>query len=235
MKSDRSAAVEGAILELQGVGRDYALGATLVRALDGVDLSVAEGERLAILGPSGSGKSTLLHVLGCLDTATRGRYRLDGVDVAGLDRDGLAAVRCDKVGFVFQRFHLMPRQTALDNVALPMRFAGLSSAERRRRAAQLLDRVGLGDRMDHRPGELSGGQQQRVAVARALANRPRVLLADEPTGNLDSHSGEEVMDLLLQLNAEGTTLAVVTHDEDLAARIGRVVRMLDGRIVSDGR
>ena len=222
------------MIQLEDVGRDYTLGSTLVRALDSVNMSVAEGERLAILGPSGSGKSTLLHVLGCLDRPTSGRYRLDGVDVAGLDRDGLAAVRCEKVGFVFQRFHLMARQTALENVALPMRFAGVATGERRRRATELLTRVGLEDRLDHRPGELSGGQQQRVAVARALANRPRVLMADEPTGNLDSSSGEEVLQLLLELNGEGTTLLVVTHDEDLATRMGRVVRMLDGRVVKDG-
>ncbi len=221
------------MIELNDVGRDYTLGTTLVRALDAVNLHVEAGERLAILGPSGSGKSTLLHVLGCLDRPSRGSYHLDGVDVASLDRDELAAARCEKVGFVFQRFHLMPRQTALENVALPMRFAGMGAGERRRRAAQLLERVGLADRAQHRPGELSGGQQQRVAVARALANRPQILMADEPSGNLDSHSGEEIFELLLELNREGSTLVVVTHDEELAARLGRVVRMLDGRIVSD--
>jgi ABC-type lipoprotein export system ATPase subunit len=220
------------MLELEGIGLDYTLGESRVRALDGVDLSIRAGERLAILGPSGSGKSTLLHVLGCLDTPSRGCYRIEGQDVAGLDRDGLAALRCERIGFVFQRFHLMPRQTALENVALPMRFAGLGLRERRVRAAELLARVGLADRAKHRPGELSGGQQQRVAIARALANNPRVLLADEPTGNLDSRSGEEVMGLLLDLNTEGMTMVVVTHDEELAQRIGRIVRMLDGRVIN---
>lgn len=222
------------MIELQGVGRDYEMGATLVRALDAVDLRVAEGESVALLGPSGSGKSTLLQLLGCLDQPSRGSYHLDGVDVGSLGRDTLAALRCRKVGFVFQRFHLMPRQTALQNVMLPMRFAGTPAKEQKERAKALLDRVGLADRAGHRPGELSGGQQQRVAVARALANRPKVLLADEPTGNLDSAAGQDVLELLLELHAAGTTLVVVTHDEELAERLQRTVRLHDGRIIQAG-
>ncbi|MAW60437.1 MAG: macrolide ABC transporter ATP-binding protein [Planctomycetes bacterium] len=223
------------MLELQGVGRDYTLGATVVRALDAVDLQLARGESLALLGPSGSGKSTLLQVLGCLDQPSRGSYRLDGVEVSGLHRNELAALRCRKVGFVFQRFHLMPRQTALQNVMLPLRFAGVEPRRQRARAEELLARVGLADRMRHRPSELSGGQQQRVAVARALANDPCILLADEPTGNLDSRAGEEVLELLLELHAAGTTLVVVTHDEELAGRMQGIVRLHDGRIVADSR
>lgn len=223
------------MIQLQQVGRDYELGTNLVRALDAVDLEVAAGESVALLGPSGSGKSTLLQVLGCLDRPTRGEYHLDGVAVAGLSRNELAALRCDKVGFVFQRFHLMPRQTAWQNVMLPMRFAGVDPREQKHRAMRLLERVGLADRAGHRPSELSGGQQQRVAVARALANDPCVLLADEPTGNLDSSSGQEVLELLLELHAGGTTLIVVTHDEELANRMQRIVRLHDGRIVSDAR
>ena len=223
------------MLEFQGVGRDYTLGATVVRALDAGDLQLARGESLALLGPSGSGKSTLLQVLGCLDQPSRGSYRLDGVEVSGLHRNELAAMRCRKVGFVFQRFHLMPRQTALQNVMLPLRFAGVEPRRQRARAEELLARVGLADRMRHRPSELSGGQQQRVAVARALANDPCILLADEPTGNLDSRAGEEVLKLLLELHAAGTTLVVVTHDEELAGRTQGIVRLHDGRIVADSR
>ncbi len=223
------------MIELTGIARDYATGDATVHALADVDLSVRAGEMIALLGPSGSGKSTLLHLLGCLDSPTRGTYRLNGRDVSGLDRNQLAAVRNEHVGFVFQRFHLMPRSTALENVALPLRFAGVGVRERRRHAAELLDRVGLGDRKSHRPSELSGGQQQRVAIARALAVNPPLILADEPTGNLDSQSGSEVLDLLLELHADGRTVLVVTHEEGLAARSQRVVRLLDGRIVSDER
>ena len=221
------------MLELSDIALDYPMGESIVRALDRVALRIERGERLAILGPSGSGKSSLLHVLGCLLTPSAGSYRLEGEEVGALDRDALSALRLAKIGFVFQRFHLMPRQSALENVALPMRFAGVARRERRRRAAALLERVGLDQRASHRPGELSGGQQQRVALARALANRPRLLLADEPTGNLDSRVGEDVLELLLELHAEGTTLAVVTHDERIAERLGRVVRMRDGGVVAD--
>jgi ABC-type lipoprotein export system ATPase subunit len=221
------------MIELNQVRRDYSLGQSVVAALDSVDLQIAAGESVALLGPSGSGKSTLLQILGCLDQPSAGSYRLDGVTVAGLDRNQLAALRCEKVGFVFQRFHLMPRMTAEQNVMLPMRFAGLAPAKQRERARELLDRVGLADRAKHRPSELSGGQQQRVAVARALANQPRILLADEPTGNLDSVSGKEVLALLLELHASGMTLIVVTHDEELAKGMQRIVRLHDGKIQAE--
>ena len=221
------------MIELSGIAREYFQGTSAVRALREVDLSIDRGESIAILGPSGSGKSTLLHVLGCLDTPTQGRYTIDGEDALSLDRNRLAELRNRRFGFVFQAFHLMPRSTALENVALPLRFAGMALGERRRRALELLERVGLADRVDHLPTELSGGQQQRVAVARALACRPDVILADEPTGNLDSQSGTEIMALLDELNREGQTLVVVTHDEQLAARARRVIRVLDGRVVSD--
>jgi ABC-type lipoprotein export system ATPase subunit len=221
------------MIELNQVRRDYSLGQSVVAALDSVDLQIAAGESVALLGPSGSGKSTLLQILGCLDQPSAGSYRLDGVTVAGLDRNQLAAFRCEKVGFVFQRFHLMPRMTAEQNVMLPMRFAGLAPAKQRERARELLDRVGLADRAKHRPSELSGGQQQRVAVARALANQPRILLADEPTGNLDSVSGKEVLALLLELHASGMTLIVVTHDEELAKGMQRIVRLHDGKIQAE--
>jgi len=221
------------MIDLTDIGRDYAMGEVRVHALAGVTLSIEAGESVAILGPSGSGKSTLLHVIGCLDTPTSGSYRLDGVEVARLGPAELAAVRNEKIGFVFQSFHLLPRSSALENVMLPLRLAGVGLGERRRRATELLERFGLGDRLRHRPAELSGGQQQRVALARALANRPRLLLADEPTGNLDSQSGADVMTLLGELNEAGTTLVVVTHDEELARASRRVIRMHDGRVVED--
>ena len=222
------------MIRLEAVSKDYVTGETAVHALREVDCTVEAGEYLSILGPSGSGKSTMLHVIGCLDTPSRGRYLLDGEDVSGLDVNRMAEVRNRRFGFVFQAFQLLPRATALDNVALPLRLAGVGLAARRARAAALLDRVGLADRATHRPTELSGGQQQRVAIARALANQPGVILADEPTGNLDSQAGQEVVALLEELNAEGRAVIVVTHDEHLAARTRRVIRMLDGRIVSDG-
>ena len=223
------------MIKLRGIGRDYASGDATVHALSDVDLEIEAGEMLALLGPSGSGKSTLLHLLGCLDRPTRGTYHLSGRDVSRLDRNQLAAVRGEQIGFVFQRFHLMPRSTALENVALPLRFAGVSVRERRARAADLLRRVGLDDRRHHRPAELSGGQQQRVAIARALAADPPLILADEPTGNLDSQVGGEIVDLLLELHSEGRTVVVITHDESLAARAERTVRLLDGRVFSDER
>ena len=221
------------MIELTGIDKEYAQGESTVHALRAVDLLVEAGESISILGPSGSGKSTLMHLIGCLDTPTRGRYLLEGEEVGSLDPGRMAEVRNRRFGFVFQSFHLLPRLSALENVAMPLRFAGKSTAEQRERAAALLERVGLTDRLTHRPSELSGGQQQRVAIARALANRPAVLLADEPTGNLDSHSGEEVVALLEELNGEGQTVIVVTHDEGLAARTSRVIRMLDGGIVAD--
>jgi len=221
------------MIRLESVAKHYVTGATVVRALGEVDLEIGAGEYVSILGPSGSGKSTLLHVIGCLDTPSSGRYLLDGEDVSTLDPNRMADVRNRRFGFVFQAFQLMPRQSALDNVALPMRFAGVRTDERRERAAALLEKVGLAGRVDHRPTELSGGEQQRVAIARALANGPDVILADEPTGNLDSASGGEIIELLEALNVEGQALIVVTHDETLASRTRRVIRMLDGSIVSD--
>ncbi len=221
------------MIELESIAKEYAVGEATIEALRDVSLEISRGEYVSVLGPSGSGKSTLLHLIGCLDTPTRGRYRLDGEEVSGLDPNRLAQVRSLRFGFIFQAFHLMPRATALENVALPLRFAGVRPAEGRERAAHLLARVGLPDRLAHLPSELSGGQQQRVAIARALANRPDVILADEPTGNLDSQFGIEVIELLEELNAEGQAVILVTHDETLAARTRRTIRMLDGRIVAD--
>jgi putative ABC transport system ATP-binding protein len=219
------------MIRLQNVSKRYRTGGMDVNALDGVSLCFEPGEYAALLGPSGSGKSTLLHILGCLDRPTSGAYTLDGIDIGQLDINGLAEIRNRKIGFVFQSFHLMPRLTALENVGLPMLFAGTGASERRERSAALLARVGLGDRSNHRPAELSGGQRQRVAIARAMANRPSILLADEPTGNLDSHSGAEIIGLLEELRDEGKTVIVVTHDEALARRTKRIVRLLDGRMI----
>ena len=221
------------MIQLKGVSKTYASGATTVHALREVDCTLQRGEYVSVLGPSGSGKSTLLQVIGCLDTPSAGRYLLDDEDVSRFDVNRLAEVRNRRFGFVFQAFHLLPRSTALENVALPLRLAGVKAKARRERATELLDRVGLADRRGHLPSELSGGQQQRVAIARALANRPDALLADEPTGNLDQRSGEEIVALLEELNGEGRAVVVVTHDETLAARTTRTIRMLDGRIESD--
>jgi len=219
------------MIELHEVCKRYRADGSEVDALRDVTLHIERGEYVALLGPSGSGKSTLLHVIGCLDRPTSGTYRLDGIDVVGLEINRLAEIRATKVGFIFQSFHLMPRLTALENVALPMRFGGVPAADRAARAHALLDRVGLRPRAAHRPAQLSGGEQQRVAIARALANRPAVLLADEPTGNLDSKSGAEIVALLEELHDEGRTVIVVTHDPSLGRRAGRVIRLLDGRIV----
>ncbi|MEM6673190.1 MAG: ABC transporter ATP-binding protein [Planctomycetota bacterium] len=223
------------MIELEGIGRDYPHAGDVVRALRSVDLTIEGGEAASVVGPSGSGKSTLLHVLGLLDTPSRGTYRLAGRDVSALDRDERARVRNREVGFVFQRFHLVGRLEARENVALPLRFAGTPRRERLRRADELLERVGLETRRTHRPAELSGGQQQRVAIARAMACGPRLLLADEPTGALDRAAGAAIVELLAELNAGGTTLVVVTHDEDLARKLPRVLRMLDGSVVADER
>lgn len=221
------------MIHMRSICRSYRQGETTVHALRDVDLDIEGGSYLSILGPSGSGKSTLMHLLGCLDTPTSGSYLLEGTDVTGLDRNAMARLRNRAIGFVFQRFHLMPRATALENVMMPMRFAGIGKGERISRAESLLERVGLADRITHRPSELSGGQQQRVAIARALANRPRLLLADEPTGNLDSESGKQIVALLEELHVDGTTIALVTHDESLAARTERIIRMLDGEIAPE--
>jgi putative ABC transport system ATP-binding protein len=219
------------VIRLEHVVRVFAVGETEVCALDDVSEHVRSGEHVAIMGPSGSGKSTLLNVIGCLDRPTAGRYVLDGREVSGLDDGELTIVRRHLIGFVFQSFHLVPRLTATENVELPMVFAGVARDERRRRVAAELAGVGLGARAHHRPEQLSGGERQRVAIARAMVMRPRVLLADEPTGNLDTRSGQQVLDLLDRLQAGGLTLIVVTHDPNVARRADRVILMTDGRIV----
>jgi putative ABC transport system ATP-binding protein len=213
----------------------YAMGDAEVRALAGVTVDIAEGEMVAVMGPSGSGKSTFMNVIGCLDTPTSGTYWFDGEDVAGLSADALAAIRNRKIGFIFQQFNLLPRTGALDNVALPLLYSGVPAQERRERAMHQLERVGLGSRAGHHPAQLSGGQQQRVAIARALVNQPRLILADEPTGALDSVTSVEVMALLQQLNAEGITVVLVTHEHDIAAFAGRAIHFRDGRVVRDER
>jgi putative ABC transport system ATP-binding protein len=213
----------------------YAMGDTEVRALAGVTVDIAEGEMVAVMGPSGSGKSTFMNVVGCLDTPTSGTYWFDGEDVAGVSADALAAIRNRKIGFVFQQFNLLPRTGALENVALPLLYSGVPAHERRERAMRQLERVGLGSRAGHHPAQLSGGQQQRVAIARALVNQPRLILADEPTGALDSVTSVEVMALLQQLNAEGITVVLVTHEHDIAAFAGRAIHFRDGRVVRDER
>jgi putative ABC transport system ATP-binding protein len=222
------------VIELVGISKVYAgLGDAEVRALDHVDLSISEGEYVALMGPSGSGKSTLMHVVGCLDLPTEGLYRLGGEDVSGLGEDELARVRNEKIGFVFQAFNLLARTSALANVALPLVYRGLGARERDRRAREALERVGLGDRLTHKPSELSGGQKQRVAIARALVQQPTVLLADEPTGNLDSKSTHDILALFDELHNEGRTIVLVTHEDEVGSRAGRVVRLRDGQIVSD--
>jgi len=222
------------VIETQGLKRTYRLGMTQVQALRGVDMRVAPGEFVALMGPSGSGKSTLMHLLGCLDTPTAGNYRLEGQDVSGLSGDQRARIRNRRIGFVFQTFNLLPRLNALDNVALPLLFQG-SVDDVRQRAAEALARVALDGRIGHRPAELSGGERQRVAIARALVAEPAIVLADEPTGNLDSVTGAEIMRLLAALSAEGRTLLVVTHDAQVAAHAGRVVHLRDGQIVEGGQ
>ncbi len=221
-------------VELQGVHRHYVLGSETVRALDGVDLELRYGEHVAIMGPSGSGKSTLLQILGCIDSPTEGRYRLDGEDVSALSESRLAAVRNKRIGFVFQSFHLLPRATARRNVELPLVYAGVPAAERRERALRALAEVSLSDRADHRPDQLSGGQRQRVAIARALVTNPAILLADEPTGNLDSKTGAEVLDLFDSLQTAQRTLVMVTHDVALARRARRLLALRNGRLAYDG-
>ncbi len=221
------------MIELTGISKRYSLGGQEYPALDNVSLSIARNEFLALTGASGSGKSTMMNILGCLDTPTSGQYTLDGEQVAGLDDEQLASVRNRKIGFVFQNFYLMPRMTALDNVAQPLIYRGIGPVQRRAHAELALQRVGLGDRVQHRPNEMSGGQRQRVAVARALVGHPELLLADEPTGNLDSRTAREILDLFTQLHAEGQTVVIVTHDPSVAACCKRLVRLHDGKIAED--
>ncbi len=221
------------LIRLDGVTKTYDSGALAVTALAGVDLAIEKGQMVAIIGPSGSGKSTLMHILGCLDAPSTGAYELDGQDVSALSSFALAGIRNRKIGFVFQTFNLLPKASLLRNVELPMLYAGLGSDERRERAQTALDRVGLGERVKHRPGELSGGQRQRAAIARALVMSPSLILADEPTGNLDSKTGAEILGIFREMNARGETIVIVTHDPAIAAQCGRVVRIVDGRIESD--
>lgn len=223
------------VIEIRGITRDFKLGQETVHVLKGIDLDIERGDYLAIMGPSGSGKSTLMNLLGCLDTPTSGSYILNGKDVSQMSDDELADIRNTEIGFVFQTFNLLPRTTALENVALPMIYAGKSKTDRKDRASQVLTDVGLADRMDHKPNQLSGGQRQRVAVGRALVNNPSIILADEPTGNLDSKTSVEIMALFDAIHANGNTVILVTHEEDIAAHAKRIIRLRDGMIESDVR
>ena len=221
------------IIKMEGIGKIYDTGKVQVEALKDVDLSIDKGEFVAVMGPSGSGKSTLMNILGCLDRATGGYYELDGVSISELDDAELANIRNRKIGFVFQSFNLLPKMNALQNVELPMVYAGAGKKERREKALEALDKVGLLDRIDHKPNELSGGQKQRVAIARALVNDPAIILADEPTGNLDTVSGEDIKAINQELNREGVTIVLVTHEHDIARHTKRIVRFRDGFLISD--
>jgi putative ABC transport system ATP-binding protein len=223
------------VIEITNITRDFPLGQETVKVLKGIDLNIERGEYVAFMGPSGSGKSTLMNLLGCLDTPTSGSYILNGKDVSKMTDDELAEVRNKEIGFVFQTFNLLPRTTALDNVALPMVYAGYSKSDRTKRAQEVLTNVGLGDRMDHKPNQLSGGQRQRVAVGRALVNKPSIILADEPTGNLDSKTSVEIMHLFDEIHAAGNTVILVTHEEDIAEHAHRIIRLRDGVVESDER
>lgn len=221
------------IIRIEGLNKWYTIGEETVKALNGVDLTIQRNEYVALMGPSGSGKSTLMNILGCLDTPTSGSYRLNGPDVAGLSDNELAEIRNRQIGFVFQTFNLLPRYSALENVALPLVYAGIPKEQRNKRAAEVLQQVGLADRMQHKPNELSGGQRQRVAVARALVNTPAIILADEPTGNLDTKTSHEIMRLFHDIHQLGNTIILVTHEEDIARHAHRIVRMRDGVVESD--
>lgn len=221
------------LIKISNIKRDFVLGNEIVYVLKGIDLQINKGEYVALMGPSGSGKSTLMNLLGCLDTPTSGTYILNGKDVSQMQDDELAEIRNKEIGFVFQTFNLLPRTTALDNVALPMIYAGYSKSERNERATEVLKQVNLADRMDHQPNQLSGGQRQRVAVARALVNKPSIILADEPTGNLDSKTSVEIMKLFGDIHASGNTVILVTHEEEIAAYANRIIRLRDGLIESD--
>jgi len=223
------------MIEIRDLVKVYEMGDVQVRALDGVSIDVDHGEFVAIMGPSGSGKSTLMNLIGCLDTPTSGTYRLNEQEVSRLDDDELARIRNKEIGFVFQTFNLLSRASALENVEVPLVYAGVPRQERHRRAKEMLEQCGLGDRIQHQPNELSGGQRQRVAVARALVNQPSILLADEPTGNLDSRTGEEIMLLFDELNRNGNTIVLVTHEEDIARHAHRTVRLRDGQVVEERR
>jgi putative ABC transport system ATP-binding protein len=223
------------MISMRQIRKVYATGKVEVEALRGVDLEIGSNEYVAVVGPSGSGKSTLMNIVGCLDTPTSGEYVLSGERVGGLDRNRLAEIRNKRIGFVFQNFNLLPYATALENVELPLLFAGAPARERRERAASMLDKVGLGDRLEHKPTELSGGQMQRVAIARALVNTPAILLADEPTGNLDSAAGKAIVSLFAELHAAGQTIVLITHDAGIAKLASRVVQVRDGQIVEDRR
>jgi putative ABC transport system ATP-binding protein len=224
-----------AIMELRDVEKTYTMGPVEVRALAGVSLDIARGDYVAVMGPSGSGKSTLMNLMGCLDSPTSGSYRLNDREVGNLDDDELALIRNEEIGFVFQTFNLLPRTDAIQNVELPLIYAGVPRQERRERALAALDMVGLGQRVDHKPNEMSGGERQRVAIARAIVNGPSILLADEPTGNLDSKTGEEIMAFIDRLQEQGNTILLVTHEEELARRAARVIRLRDGELVADSR
>jgi putative ABC transport system ATP-binding protein len=221
------------LITLKDIGRKYVIGTEVIHALKSVSLTINKGEFVALMGPSGSGKSTLMNILGCLDTPSKGEYTLNGINVSHMSDNELAEVRNSEIGFVFQTFNLLPRNTALDNVALPLVYAGISKENRQARAKKALENVGLGNRTDHRPNELSGGQRQRVAVARALINDPSIILADEPTGNLDTKTSIEIMSLMEDIHAKGNTIILVTHEEDIAMHAHRIVRMRDGLIERD--
>ncbi|MCL4640973.1 MULTISPECIES: ABC transporter ATP-binding protein [Olivibacter] len=221
------------LIDIKEIGRKYVIGAETIHALKSVTLQINKGEFVALMGPSGSGKSTLMNILGCLDTPTRGEYVLNGIKVSDMTDDELAEVRNKEIGFVFQTFNLLPRSTSLDNVALPLIYAGLSKTERIEKAQKALESVNLGNRVDHKPNELSGGQRQRVAIARALINDPSIILADEPTGNLDTKTSVEIMGLLEEIHSKGNTIVLVTHEEDIAQHAHRIVRMRDGLIEDD--